>query len=158
MSLIKRLMVLALAFSLLSPAPLWAQQPAQPAPGGAGAPAPQAGAGGGMALGAAGQPQMKNVFLNVLWGSLTGGLVYTGLNVVDDSRTKGERYSFSRMTTQFITGATYGAFLGLGTGVYLSLAGISFDPNRSRISQTAPLQPRRLHGDEVLLANYRFTF
>ncbi|MDT8447138.1 MAG: hypothetical protein RRB13_09645 [bacterium] len=153
MSLIKRLLALALCLSLIVPSLAWAQQ-AAPA---AAPPAAAAPAGGGMVMGANGQPQMQNVFFNVLWGSMTGGMLYSALNVLDDSRSKGERYSFSRMTTQFITGATYGAFAGLVTGVYISLAGISFDPGRSRIGQ-APVLARPLHGDEVLLANYQFKF
>lgn len=155
MSLFKRFLVLTLACLMLLPSLSWAQQP-----GGAAAPGPAPGPAGPPAagLGTATQPQMKNVFLNVLWGSLSGGLIYTGLNIVDDTRTEGERYSFSRMTTQFITGATYGAVAGLGVGVYLSLAGISFDPGRSRISSAEPIGPRRIHGDELLLAHYQLRF
>ena len=79
-------------------------------------------------------PPMKNVFHNVLWGSMAGGLVYMSLTILDDSKTKEERYSFKTLTIQFITGATYGGLAGLGTGVYLSLIGVSFDSNRSRIA------------------------
>jgi len=120
--------------------------------------AQQAGDGAGMSTGGSGgNPPMRNVFLNVLWGSVAGGMIYEGRNILDDSKSKGQRYSFSRMTGQFILGATYGGLVGLGTGAYLSMTGISFDANRSRIG-SAPIQPRRLYGDEVLLANIQFHF
>jgi len=105
----------------------------------------------------AGVAPMRNVFYNVLWGSVTGGMVYSGLNILDDTRSKGERYSFSRMTGQFVLGATYGGLAGLAAGVYFSMTDISFDPSRSRIAE-APIRATRIHGDEVLLANYQFQF
>ncbi len=80
------------------------------------------------------QPPMKNVFLNVLWGSLTGGLLLTGWATLDDSIASEERFKFSRLTEQFLVGATYGGILGMGAGVYLSIRGITFDQNRSRIA------------------------
>ena len=79
-------------------------------------------------------PPMKNVFHNVLWGSMAGGLIYMGLNILDDAKTKEERYSFSNLTVQFITGATYGGIGGLGVGTYLSILGVSFDSGQSRIA------------------------
>lgn len=100
---------------------------------------------------------MRNVFLNVLWGSLTTGMVYVSWNFLDNTHPKGERYSFSQITAKFVEGATYGSVLGLATGVYLSLGNISFDPGRSRIAE-APILPQRLHGDEILFANYQFQF
>lgn len=86
-------------------------------------------------------PPMKNVFHNVLWGSMAGGLVYMGLSILDDSKTKEERYSFKQLTVQFITGATYGGIGGLGVGVYLSLLGVSFDSGRSRIAHNINYYP-----------------
>lgn len=80
------------------------------------------------------QPPMKNVFLNVLWGSLCGGFVVMGWSTLDDSIDEDDRYSFSRMSEQFLVGATYGGILGVGAGVYFSIRGITFDENRSRIA------------------------
>lgn len=80
------------------------------------------------------QPPMKNVFLNVLWGSLCGGFVLLGWSTLDDSVPSDERFKFSRMTEQFLVGATYGGILGMGAGVYFSIRGITFDENRSRIA------------------------
>jgi len=83
---------------------------------------------------ASAQPPMKNVFMNVLWGSLCGGFVLMGWSTLDDSVDSDERFSFSRMTEQFLIGATYGGILGMGAGVYFSIRGIRFDANRSRIA------------------------
>jgi hypothetical protein len=80
------------------------------------------------------QPPMQNVFFNVLWGSLTGGMLMTGWATVDDSETERVRYSVSYLSDQFLTGATYGGILGLVAGVYLSLKEITFDENLSRIA------------------------
>lgn len=80
------------------------------------------------------QPPMKNVFLNVLWGALSGGFLLMGWSTLDDSIDSEERFRFSRMTNQFLVGATYGSILGLGAGVYFSIRGITFDSSRSRIA------------------------
>ena len=80
------------------------------------------------------QPPMKNVFLNVLWGSLSGGFVLMGWSTLDDSVDSSDRFKFSRMSNQFLVGATYGGILGMAAGVYFSVRGISFDENRSRIA------------------------
>ncbi len=79
------------------------------------------------------QPPMKNVFLNVLWGSLSGGLLLMGWSTLDDSIDSEDRYTFSRMSEQFLIGATYGGILGMAAGVYFSIRGITFDESRSRI-------------------------
>jgi len=79
------------------------------------------------------QPPMKNVFLNVLWGSLSGGMLLMGWSTLDDSISSNERFKFSRLSEQFLVGATYGGILGMVAGVYLSIKGITFDENRSRI-------------------------
>jgi len=80
------------------------------------------------------QPPMKNVFMNVLWGSFTGGLLLMGWATLDDSIPSEDRFKFSRLTEQFLVGATYGGILGMGAGIYLSIRGITFDQNRSRIA------------------------
>ena len=80
------------------------------------------------------QPPMKNVFLNVLWGSLSGGMLLMGWSTLDDSISSDERYKFSRLSEQFLVGATNGGILGMVAGVYLSIRGITFDENLSRIA------------------------
>ncbi|MCP4756604.1 MAG: hypothetical protein GY866_37555 [Proteobacteria bacterium] len=79
---------------------------------------------------------MENVFWNVLWGSLCGGMLLVGWATMDDSKETSERYSFGTLSTQFLTGATYGGLLGLTAGVYFSIKGISFDENLTRIAFT----------------------
>src|SRR3989339_529083 len=128
MAVKRALLLLFLFLCFLVPLPARAQQQAAPAP------APSSGGGGGFAFGGSGRnPPMRNVFLNVLWGSFTTGMVYVSWNFLDNTRTKGERYSFSQITAKFVEGATYGSVVGLATGGYLSLAKISFDPGRARI-------------------------
>ncbi len=80
------------------------------------------------------QPPMKNVFLNVLWGSLSGGMLLMGWSTLDDSISSDERYKFSRLSEQFLVGATYGGVFGVAAGTYLSIRGITFDENLSRIA------------------------
>jgi hypothetical protein len=80
------------------------------------------------------QPPMKNVFLNVLWGSLSGGMLMLGWSTLDDSIPSEQRFKFSRLSEQFLVGATYGGIIGAGAGVYLSIRGITFDEGRSRIA------------------------
>ncbi len=87
------------------------------------------------------QPPMENVFFNVLWGSVAGGTVMMGWTTVDDSIPTDERYGVSYLGNQFLAGATYGAVVGLIVGVYLSMKGIAFDENRSRITVLPPAIP-----------------
>ena len=141
----KKWVVLAFCLHMVIPYSAWAQQPA-PA-GGSAEPM----------MDPNGVPPMRNVFYNVLWGAVAGGVVYEAKNILDDTRTKAERYSFSRMTDQFFFGATMGGLIGLGAGVYFSMSDIRFDAGRSRIAQR-PLLARPLYGDEILLANYQFRF
>ena len=84
------------------------------------------------------QPPMQNVFFNVLWGSLTGGMLMMGWSMLDDSKTTDERYTVNNMSSQFLSGATYGGLLGLAVGVYLSFKGITFDENRTKIAFLRP--------------------
>ena len=84
------------------------------------------------------QPPMRNIFFNVLWGSVAGGTVVTGWAILDDSKEKGERYKTSYLQKKFVTGATYGGLLGLAIGVVLSMKGIAFDESRSRIAFAPP--------------------
>lgn len=80
------------------------------------------------------QPPMENVFFNVLWGSLTGGMLMMGWSTLDDSTEEEERYGTGNLSLQFLTGATYGSLLGLVAGVYLSMKGVSFDESRTKIA------------------------
>ena len=106
-------------------------------------------------LGMRGDPPMKNIFHNVLWGSVAGGMGMMGVATMDDSKTSAERNSVSNLSTQFITGATYGGLLGLAAGVYFSMAGVSFDSNRSRISF---FQPQALPKVQLAGRNHAFSF
>jgi hypothetical protein len=115
------------------------------------------------------QPPMKNIFFNVLWGSVSGGMLLMGWSTLDDSISREDRYKFSRLTGQFLVGATYGGILGLAAGVYLSMKGITFDENLSRIAYSTdhePLAPSRYSeyagvpsaGSGITLINYQFRF
>lgn len=84
------------------------------------------------------QPPMENVFFNVLWGSLTGGMLMMGWATLDDDKPADERYTTSNMTKQFLSGATYGGLLGLVAGVYISFQGITFDENLTKIAIMQP--------------------
>jgi hypothetical protein len=84
------------------------------------------------------QPPMENVFFNVLWGSLTGGMLVMGWATLDDNKSTDERYTVNYLTSQFLSGATYGGLIGLIAGVYISFKGITFDENRAKL---AILQP-----------------
>lgn len=87
------------------------------------------------------QPPMENVFFNVLWGSLTGGMLMMGWATLDDAKPAEERYTSSNMTTQFLSGATYGGLVGLIAGIYFSFQGITFDESRTKIAVFQP--PRK---------------
>jgi hypothetical protein len=80
------------------------------------------------------QPPMENVFFNVLWGSLTGGMLMMGWSTLDDSKPEDERFGTSNLSMQFLAGATSGGLLGLIAGVYISMKGITFDESRSKIA------------------------
>ena len=79
-------------------------------------------------------PPMQNIFFNVLWGSITGGTAMMAWSVIDDSKPKEERQSFSSLRLKFVEGATYGGILGLLVGVYLSMNNITFDEGKTRIT------------------------
>jgi len=93
------------------------------------------------------QPPMRNVFFNVLWGSVCGGMVIMGWATLDDSEEDAERYSFSNLTTKFLEGATYGGLAGLVAGVYFSIQGVSFDEDLSRIAILTP-QPVNVNNSQ----------
>ena len=85
------------------------------------------------------EPPMRNIFFNVLWGSVAGGMGYMSLSVFDSNKTKEEKYAFNNLTNKFIIGATGGGVVGLAFGAYFSLSDITFDPNQSRISHNLSL-------------------
>lgn len=95
------------------------------------------------------QPPMQNVFFNVLWGSLAGGVLMMGWAALDDTLPTDERYTVSNMSTQFLAGATYGGILGLAAGIYISFQGITFDENRTKIAFFQPPQ-----GEQLFSAGY----
>ena len=80
------------------------------------------------------QPPMQNVFFNVLWGSAIGGMLRMGWETIDDSKPEEERYTVSNLTSNFAWGATVGGFMGLAAGIYLSMRGITFDENLTKIA------------------------
>jgi len=84
-------------------------------------------------------PPMQNIFFNVLWGSITGGTIMMAWSVIDDSKPKSERQSFSSLRNKFVEGATYGGVLGLFAGVYLSMNNITFDEGKTRIVFLKPI-------------------
>ena len=84
------------------------------------------------------QPPMKNVFMNVLWGSIAGGTMMTSWKILDDSKEKSERYKVRELTGNFIVGATYGGLVGLVVGVVLSMRSMTFDASRTRIAFLSP--------------------
>ncbi len=86
-------------------------------------------------------PPMKNIFYNVLWGSITGGIIMSSWSVLDDSKPKEDRQSVSSLTGNFVVGATYGGVLGWLAGVYLSMQNITFDEGKTRIAFFTPRPP-----------------
>lgn len=94
------------------------------------------------------EPPMKNVFMNVLWGSLAGGMAVAGWSTLDDSKTKEERYSVSNLIGQFVYGATLGGIAGLGAGVYFSLMGVTFEPAFPGMASTIGPTPEFHHNDK----------
>lgn len=104
-------------------------------------------------LSAGPRPPMQNIFYNVLWGSVAGGMGIMSISILDDSKTTAERYSFSSLSTQFITGATYGGIVGLVTGVYLSMSGIQFDSARTRIAAFEPYRPLQVETEQGIIAS-----
>ncbi len=87
------------------------------------------------------QPPMENVFFNVLWGSVAGGTLMVGWSTIDDSVATDERFGMGYLSTQFLGGATTGAIVGLIVGVYLSMKGVTFDENKSRLAILPPTVP-----------------
>jgi len=118
-----------------------------------------------------GKIRMRNVFLNVLWGSVVGGMTYTGISFLDDQVAENTRYSATNIFSKFVTGATYGGLAGLGAGTYLSFSNITFDqgatrissnyPSRSRFKLPPPIRPpisNRQKEPSIALFNYQMKF
>ena len=111
------------------------------------------------------QVPMENVFYNVLWGSLTGGMLMMGWAMLDDAKSSDERYTLNHASTQFLSGATYGGLLGLAAGVYISMKNISFDESRLKITFLQPSQvsgttpfPQNVAASNLDLVQMRFSF
>lgn len=80
------------------------------------------------------KPVMENVFYNVVWGSATGAILGASAAVIaakDKTNPPGLREGAFQ-------GATVGGLIGLGVGVWLVFAGITFDPAGSTITDAAP--------------------
>ena len=88
---------------------------------------------------------MRPIFKNVLWGSVAGALVWSGIQIVDDSKPTSERYAVSEIFVQAVIGATYGGILGLGVGIYVSLMGITFEDTFFSLN-FSPLDENDYHG------------
>jgi hypothetical protein len=78
-------------------------------------------------------PVMQNVFYNVVWGSAVGALL--GLAGAVEGSTDKTQPSGSR--SGIYQGATIGGLLGLGIGIWLVYAGITFDPVGSTLLGSA---------------------
>lgn len=74
-------------------------------------------------------PVMQNVFFNVVWGSALGATL--GLAAATESSSNKTK-PINPQGSMF-EGATIGGVLGLGVGVWLVYAGITFDPAGSTL-------------------------
>jgi hypothetical protein len=75
------------------------------------------------------QPVMQNVFYNVVWGSAFGAL----LGLASSIEASADKTQPLNSRGAAFEGATIGGLVGLGVGIWLVYAGISFDPNGSTI-------------------------
>jgi hypothetical protein len=85
------------------------------------------------------KPVMENVFYNVVWGSATGAVLGAAAAVIaakDKNNPPGLRQGAFQ-------GATAGGIIGLGVGVWLVFAGITFEPSGSTLTDatTTPRDP-----------------
>jgi hypothetical protein len=82
-------------------------------------------------------PVMQNVFYNVIWGSAVGALLgFAG--AVESSQDKSNPAGARPAAFQ---GATLGGVIGLGVGIWLVYAGISFDPGGATLTRVAQRTP-----------------
>jgi hypothetical protein len=82
------------------------------------------------------KPVMENVFYNVVWGSATGAILGSAAAVIaakDKNNPPGLREGAFQ-------GATAGGLIGLGVGVWLVFAGITFDSNSTLTESTLPVR------------------
>ena len=70
---------------------------------------------------------MENVFFNVVWGSVLGGLLVTGIAIIGAE----VKSSPDDVSDKVFEGLTIGGVLGLGVGIWLVTTGISFHPKQS---------------------------
>jgi hypothetical protein len=104
-------------------------------------------------------PVMQNVFYNVVWGSAVGALIgFAGATESSKDKTQPDNARAAALE-----GATIGGLVGLGVGIWLVYAGITFETQGSTITQapgvpgSEPIafQPKDLApapGDRALLA------
>lgn len=79
------------------------------------------------------KPVMENVFFNVVWGSAAGALV-GGAAAIIGSKDKSNPTNLGGSAFQ---GATIGGIIGLGVGLWLVYAGITFDESAVITSTTS---------------------
>ena len=83
------------------------------------------------------QPVMENVFFNVVWGSVMGGLLATSVAIIGSE----VKSSPDDVSDKVFEGLTWGGVLGLGLGIWLVTTGISFHPEQSLFfGENAPPQ------------------
>ncbi len=78
-------------------------------------------------------PVMQNVFFNVVWGSAVGALI--GFAAATESSADKTQPDNARGAS--FEGATIGGLVGLGVGLWLVYAGITFEPQGSTITQAS---------------------
>ena len=85
------------------------------------------------------KPVMENVFFNVVWGSVMGGLLATGVAIIGSE----VKSSPEDVSDKVFEGLTWGGVLGLGLGLWLVTTGVSFHPEQSLFfgENTAPQAP-----------------
>ena len=85
------------------------------------------------------KPVMENVFFNVMWGSLVGGLLAAGITIIGSE----EKSSPDDVSDKVFEGLTFGGVLGLGLGLWLVTTGVSFHPEQSLFfgENTVPQAP-----------------
>jgi hypothetical protein len=79
------------------------------------------------------KPVMENVFYNVVWGSAAGALLGSAAAVIGAT----DKTNPPGLRSGAFQGATAGGIIGLGVGVWLVFAGITFEPQGSTITDGA---------------------
>ncbi len=79
-------------------------------------------------------PVMQNVFLNVVYGSAVGAAIGFAAALEGSS----DKTNPDNARGAAFEGATIGGLIGLGVGIWLVYAGITFESQGSTITQAAP--------------------